>query len=249
MPTSIRTGITSGSSPSFTPWRSPRPPTTAPRAGGLRPGPSPGPWAPAPRAWCVTPTPAAWQYTAIRYTERLAEIDAAPSIGTVGDSYDNARAETVNGLYKRADPPPGTVAQRRRRRGRHRRWVHWWNTSRSTVPAETSRPRSSRPPGARPGSGRPREPEVNQTGHTPDGLAWCMMAELVQPPVGNQTDECPRKPGRFIQGLTATILLARLGSMALSSPDAIVTLFVRVAALGATSAASLSRWVSSSGTT
>lgn len=40
------------------------------------------------------------QYTSIAYTERLADIGAAPSIGTVGDSYDNAMAESVNALYK-----------------------------------------------------------------------------------------------------------------------------------------------------
>ncbi|MBE5477945.1 hypothetical protein E3G68_005299 [Mycobacteroides abscessus] len=40
------------------------------------------------------------QFTSIRYGERLAEIGAAPSIGTIGDSYDNALAETVNGYYK-----------------------------------------------------------------------------------------------------------------------------------------------------
>ena len=40
------------------------------------------------------------QFTSIRYGERLAEIGAMPSIGTVGDSYDNALAETVNGYYK-----------------------------------------------------------------------------------------------------------------------------------------------------
>jgi putative transposase len=40
------------------------------------------------------------QYTSIRYGERLAEIGAVPSIGTIGDSYDNALAETVNGYYK-----------------------------------------------------------------------------------------------------------------------------------------------------
>ena len=40
------------------------------------------------------------QFTSIRYGERLAEIGAVPSIGTVGDSYDNALAETVNGYYK-----------------------------------------------------------------------------------------------------------------------------------------------------
>ena len=40
------------------------------------------------------------QFTSLRYGERLAEIGAAPSIGTVGDSFDNALAETVNSLYK-----------------------------------------------------------------------------------------------------------------------------------------------------
>lgn len=40
------------------------------------------------------------QYVAVAYTERLAEIGARPSIGSVGDSYDNSLAETVIGLYK-----------------------------------------------------------------------------------------------------------------------------------------------------
>lgn len=40
------------------------------------------------------------QYTSIAYTERLEEIDAAPSIGTIGDSFDNAMAESVIGLFK-----------------------------------------------------------------------------------------------------------------------------------------------------
>src|SRR5690625_7853403 len=40
------------------------------------------------------------QYTAVRYTERLADAGAIASIGSVGDSYDNALAETVVGLYK-----------------------------------------------------------------------------------------------------------------------------------------------------
>jgi putative transposase len=40
------------------------------------------------------------QYTSIRYTERLAEIGAAPSVGSVGDSYDNALAESTIGLVK-----------------------------------------------------------------------------------------------------------------------------------------------------
>jgi putative transposase len=40
------------------------------------------------------------QYVAIRYTERLAEAAIEPSVGSRGDSYDNALAETINGLYK-----------------------------------------------------------------------------------------------------------------------------------------------------
>jgi putative transposase len=40
------------------------------------------------------------QYTSLRYTTRLAEIGAAPSIGTVGDSYDNSLAESTIGLFK-----------------------------------------------------------------------------------------------------------------------------------------------------
>ena len=83
------------------------------------------------RRGLVAHSDAGSQYTAIRYTERLAEIGAAPSIGTVGDSYDNALAETVNGLYKNElihrrgpwrsleDVEVATAA-----------WVHWWNTAR-----------------------------------------------------------------------------------------------------------------------
>ena len=53
------------------------------------------------------------QYTAVRYAERLADAGALASIGTVGDSYDNAMAESVIGLYKaecvRLDGPFRTV--------------------------------------------------------------------------------------------------------------------------------------------
>jgi putative transposase len=56
--------------------------------------------APASRASWHTQTPGPKQYTSIRYGERLTEIGAVPSIGSVGDSYDNALAESVNALYK-----------------------------------------------------------------------------------------------------------------------------------------------------
>jgi putative transposase len=45
-------------------------------------------------------TDAGSQYTSIAYTDRLADVGAAPSIGTIGDSYDNAMAESVIGLFK-----------------------------------------------------------------------------------------------------------------------------------------------------
>ena len=45
-------------------------------------------------------TDAGSQYTSIAYTERIDDVGAAPSIGTIGDSYDNAMAESVIGLFK-----------------------------------------------------------------------------------------------------------------------------------------------------
>jgi putative transposase len=71
------------------------------------------------------------QYLAIRYTERLAEAEAVNSVGSKGDSYDNALAESVNSLYK------GELIARR---GPWRsveqvelataEWVDWWNRER-----------------------------------------------------------------------------------------------------------------------
>src|SRR5258708_35659554 len=40
------------------------------------------------------------QYVSIKYTERLVQAGVVPSVGSVGDSYDNALADTINGLYK-----------------------------------------------------------------------------------------------------------------------------------------------------
>jgi len=68
------------------------------------------------------------QYVSIRYTERLAEAGIEPSVGSRGDSYDNALAETINGLYK-------TELIHRRAPWKTREsvelatleWVHWFN--------------------------------------------------------------------------------------------------------------------------
>ena len=74
------------------------------------------------------------QFTSIRYGERLAEIGAVPSIGTVGDSYDNALAETVNGYYK-AELIRGPARTRPWKTVEEVElatlgWVHWHNTQR-----------------------------------------------------------------------------------------------------------------------
>jgi len=71
------------------------------------------------------------QYTAIRYAERLADAGAIASIGTVGDSYDNAMAESVVGLYKnecvKIDGPFRTVDELELAT---LDWVHWFNENR-----------------------------------------------------------------------------------------------------------------------
>ncbi len=74
------------------------------------------------------------QFTSIRYGERLAEIGATPSIGTVGDSYDNALAETVNGYYKaelvRGPATSGPWKTIDDLELATLGWVHWHNTQR-----------------------------------------------------------------------------------------------------------------------
>jgi putative transposase len=75
------------------------------------------------------------QYVSIKYTERLAQAGIEPSVGSVGDSYDNALAETINGLYK---------AEVIHRRGPWRsfemveyatlEWVDWFNHRRLLEP-------------------------------------------------------------------------------------------------------------------
>ena len=75
------------------------------------------------------------QSLALRYTDRLAEAGIEPSVGSVGDSYDNALAETINGLFK---------AEVIHRRGPWRsfeavefatlEWVDWFNNRRLLGP-------------------------------------------------------------------------------------------------------------------
>ena len=75
------------------------------------------------------------QYLSIRYTDRLAEAGIEPSVGSVGDSYDNALAETIIGLYK-------TELIHRQGPWRHTdavelatlEWVDWFNNQRLLGP-------------------------------------------------------------------------------------------------------------------
>jgi transposase InsO family protein len=75
------------------------------------------------------------QYLSLRYTERLAQAGIEPSVGSVGDSYDNALAESVIGLYK-------TEVIYRRGPWKHLEavefatleWVDWFNNRRLLEP-------------------------------------------------------------------------------------------------------------------
>jgi putative transposase len=68
------------------------------------------------------------QYLAIRYTERLAEAGAVCSVGSRGDSFDNALAETVNGLYKtELIHRQGPWRTRDQVELATAAWVDWWN--------------------------------------------------------------------------------------------------------------------------
>lgn len=73
------------------------------------------------------------QFTSLRWGERLAELGAVPSVGTVGDSYDNALAETVIGLYKTElirGPTGGPWRSVEDVELATLAWVHWHNTQR-----------------------------------------------------------------------------------------------------------------------
>jgi putative transposase len=71
------------------------------------------------------------QYTAIRYTSRLADAGAVASIGTVGDSYDNAEAESLIGLYKaECVRPDGPFRGLDDLELATLSWVHWFNHQR-----------------------------------------------------------------------------------------------------------------------
>ncbi len=75
------------------------------------------------------------QYVSIRYSERLAEAGIEPSVGRKGDSYDNALAETINGLYK-AEPIHRRTPWKTKESVELAtlEWVAWFNTQRLLQP-------------------------------------------------------------------------------------------------------------------
>ena len=70
------------------------------------------------------------QYTSIKYSERLATAGIKSSTGTVGDSYDNALAETVNGLYKTELIYSRAWRSCSEVEWATLNWVYWWNNHR-----------------------------------------------------------------------------------------------------------------------
>lgn len=70
------------------------------------------------------------QYTSIAYNEKLADYGIKPSTGSVGDSYDNALAEAVNGLYKTELIYSQTWRSCTEVEWETLNWVHWWNHER-----------------------------------------------------------------------------------------------------------------------
>jgi transposase InsO family protein len=75
------------------------------------------------------------QYLSIRYTERLAEVGIEPSVGSIGDSYDNALAETINGLFKtEIIYPNGPWRNLEEVEFATLEWVDWFNNRRLLGP-------------------------------------------------------------------------------------------------------------------
>ena len=104
------------------------------------------------------------QYASIRYSEPLAKAGIEPPVGSVGDSYDNALAETINGLYKAA------VIHRKSWRNREQveLWPRWTGCTGSTTKdcwgrSVTSRQRKPKQLAIGSKLVRPRRPDSNQT--------------------------------------------------------------------------------------
>ena len=121
------------------------------------------------------------QYLSIRYTERLADASLEPSVGSVADSYDNALAESVIGLYQdRTDPASGTVATSRGCGVCHARMG---GLVQPPSAAHADRPRAA---------GRVRTAVLSHAGHSSHGGLSHVMSSL-------------GKPERFSDGTTGAV--------------------------------------------
>jgi transposase InsO family protein len=75
------------------------------------------------------------QYLSIKYSDRLEEAKIGASVGSVGDSYDNALAETINGLYKgEVIEHQGPWSGKKNVEMATLEWVHWYNKKRLYAP-------------------------------------------------------------------------------------------------------------------
>ncbi len=120
------------------------------------------------------------QYTSIAYTERLAEAGIDASIGTTGDSYDNALAETINGLYKtELIKPRGPWRTADHVEIATLEWVDWFNHRRlyehcGDVPQPNSRP----PTTVTTEPGKPPSSQTSKSPDTPSGFTVVMSRDI-----------------------------------------------------------------------
>ena len=92
-------------------------------------------YAPRPAESLIHHSDRASQYLSIKYTERLADAGLEPSVGTVGDSYDNALAETIIGLFKaEVIHRLGTWKSADAVEWETLKWVDWFNNRRLLEP-------------------------------------------------------------------------------------------------------------------
>ena len=139
------------------------------------------------------------QYLAIRYTDRLAEAGIEPSVGSVGDSYDNSLAESVIGLFK---------TEVIRRRGPWRNLRPWssrpWNGSTGSTPFGcSSRSATSHPPSTKPTTTLPSDscsyPDSTdraseEPGAVHEDARWGLRQERSQDAQGAGQSRAPTSP-------------------------------------------------------
>ncbi len=117
------------------------------------------------------------QYTAIRYGQALADCDAVSSVGSKGDSYDNALAEALNSLYKaelvRNKGPWNSIDDLEIATAQ---WVHWYNTIRPHFRDQHAHPRRTRE------RSHPTPAGTDQTPHPPKGSRRNQMKHPLQNP-------------------------------------------------------------------